>query len=65
MTDPLAHLSETAKHVFDALSIGGVVAVFLGWVPEVTAVVMLVWGAMRLYECWLSIKLKRRELAGK
>ncbi len=62
MSDPLAHLSETAKHAFDALSIGGVVAVFLGWVPEVTAFVMLIWGLMRLYECWLNIRLKHREL---
>lgn len=59
---PAAHLGETAKHALDALSVGGVIAVFLGWIPHATALVMLIWGIMRLYECWLNIKLKHREL---
>jgi hypothetical protein len=60
MTD--AFLSDTAKHWGDALSIGGLVASLLGWLPGVTALLVLLWTGMRVYECWLSIKLKRREL---
>lgn len=62
MNEPLLHLSATAKHWGDALSIGGLVASLLGWLPGVTAILVFVWTLARLYECYLSIRLKRREL---
>lgn len=62
MTDPLAFLSDTAKHWGDVLSIGGLVASLLGWLPGVTALLVMLWTGMRVYECWLSIRLKQREL---
>jgi hypothetical protein len=62
MTDPLAFLSDTAKHWGDALSIGGLVASLLGWLPGVTALLVLVWTGMRIYECYLNIRLRHREL---
>jgi hypothetical protein len=58
----LSHLSETAKHWGDAGAVGGAVAALFGWLPEVTALLVAIWTVMRLYECWLNIKLKRREL---
>lgn len=62
MNDPLAHFSETAKHWGDALSIGGCMAALFGWLPEVTALLVFVWTIARLYECYLNIKIRRREL---
>lgn len=62
MNDPLSAVSDTAKHWGDALSIGGLVASILGWLPGVTALLVLFWTMMRCYECYLNIKIKRREL---
>ncbi|WP_336981594.1 hypothetical protein [Altererythrobacter fulvus] len=56
------HLNDTARHVGDALSVGWLVAVFLANLPSITAVLVLIWTVMRLYETWLSIRQKLREL---
>lgn len=60
--DPLMHLSETAKHWGDALAVGGLVASLIGWLPGATALLVALWTLLRIYECLLSIQLKRREL---
>ena len=62
MSDPLAHISETVKHWADASAVGAAVGAYFGWLPEITAIVVLIWSVARLYECWLSIRLKRKEL---
>ena len=62
MNDPLAFLSETAKHWGDALSVGGMLAILIGVLPALTALLVAVWTCLRIYECLLSIRLKRREL---
>ena len=43
-------MNETLKHWFDALSVGGIVATLLGWIPHFTAVVTLIWVVMRAIE---------------
>lgn len=57
------HLSETAKHGIDLASVGWLVAIFVANLPTITAVLVLLWTAMRIYECWLTIREKRAALA--
>lgn len=61
---PLVHLSDTAKHWGDAFSVGGCVAMLLGWLPGITAILVAVWTLMRIFECWQNIKLNQRKLKG-
>jgi uncharacterized damage-inducible protein DinB len=60
----LVHLSDTAKHWIDVLSLGALVATLLDWIPGVTAILVLLWTAMRIYESWQNITLNRRKLRG-
>lgn len=41
---------ETTKHVIDAISIGGVMATLMGWVPAIAALLSIVWSLIRIYE---------------
>ena len=59
----LDHMSETAKHAVDAMSIGALIATLSDWLPEVTALAVFVWTCLRIYEAVLAIRVKRRELA--
>ena len=59
---PLGHFGETAKHWGDVLSVGGLLATLFGWLPGITALLVLLWTGLRIYECLLSIRLKQREL---
>ncbi len=61
----LDHLSETAKHWIDALSLGALVATLINALPAITAILVAVWTIARLYETYLAIRLKHRELARK
>jgi hypothetical protein len=58
----LDHMSETAKHWIDVFSVGALVATFFEWVPEATAVLVLIWTGLRIYESILVIREKRRAL---
>lgn len=58
----MMHLNETAKHALDGLSLGSAAMAVLGIVPEIAALLGAVWIVMRLYESWLTIKIRRREL---
>lgn len=59
------HLSDTAKHIGDVLSIGTLVAALLSWLPAITAVLVAVWTVMRMIESWQQIKLNDRKLRGR
>ena len=59
------HLSDTAKHWLDALSIGALLATLLDWLPGMTAALVFVWTAMRIYESYQAITLNNRKLRGK
>jgi uncharacterized damage-inducible protein DinB len=61
----LDHLSDTAKHWIDVLSLGAFVATILDWLPEGTAILVLVWTAMRMVESYQQIKLNNRKLGGR
>ena len=41
---------ETAKHVGDALSVAGVIAVLVGWLPPIAAFLTAVYTVIRIYE---------------
>jgi hypothetical protein len=58
----LAHLSDTAKHWIDALSLGALLATLVDVFPAATALLVFVWTAMRIYESWQNIKLNARKL---
>jgi hypothetical protein len=58
----LDHMSETGKHVVDALSVGALVATFFEWLPGITAVLVAIWTIMRMYESWQAIQINRRKL---
>ena len=55
-------LSETVKHWLDFISVGALIAVIVDILPTVTALLVLIWTALRIYECFLAIRLKRKEL---
>jgi hypothetical protein len=44
------HMSDHAKSVFDALSIGTVLGTLAGLLPAIAALVSIVWTAIRIYE---------------
>jgi hypothetical protein len=48
--NPVHLLSDTAKHTGDALSIGAIIASFFSWLPQVSALLAVVWFAMRIME---------------
>ena len=43
-------LSEPAKHVGDAVSVGVTIATIAQWLPAVAALLTIVWTAIRIYE---------------
>lgn len=60
----LNHMTDTAKHWVDALSMGALVATLFDWIPGVTAIAVLIWTAMRMFETYQNIVLNRRKLRG-
>lgn len=64
-TDVFQHLSDTAKHWLDALSIGALVATLLDYLPGMTAALVFVWTAMRIFESYQAIILNNRKLRDK
>lgn len=59
------HLSDTAKHIGDVLSIGALIGALLSWLPAITAVLVAVWTLMRMVESYQQIKLNHRKLRGR
>ncbi len=45
-----AHLTETAKNIGDAVSIGTVVGTLAGLLPAIAALITIVWTSIRIYE---------------
>lgn len=58
----LDHLSDTAKHWIDVFSLGALVMALLDWIPGVTAILVMVWTGMRIYESFLAIRLAQKNL---
>jgi hypothetical protein len=65
----LGNLSDSAKHAGDAIAVSSFVASMAAWliantaiIAAVTALLVAFWTVMRMYESYLTIKIKRREL---
>ncbi len=52
---------ETSKTVVDIASGVTVVSTILGWLPAATALLSLVWVAMRIYQTWFDISNARAQ----
>lgn len=50
MKDPFDHLSESAKHVVDALSVATVLGTLVDMLPSIAAVFTIVWTGIRIWE---------------
>jgi hypothetical protein len=50
------------KGFIDGLSVSAVGATVMGWLPHVALLATTVWALFRVYDIWLSIKLKRLQL---
>ncbi len=49
----------TAINVADGVGVSIVIAAIIEWVPPVTAVLTLIWAALRIYQICLDIKEKK------
>jgi hypothetical protein len=45
-----AHLTETAKNIGDAVSVGTVVGTLAGVLPSIAAIITIIWTSIRIYE---------------
>lgn len=55
------HISETAKHLGDAISVVTVLATLAAWLPPLAALFTIIWTSIRIYEtktfqCWIKGK---------
>ncbi len=50
MKDPFDHLSDSAKHVVDALSVATVLGTLVEMLPSIAAVFTIVWTGIRIWE---------------
>ena len=56
------HLPRGIAWLFDALSIGSLLAIFFGWLPHVTSLLAFCWVCVRLAnELMIRRKLKKEE----
>lgn len=55
---------QLAKAGMDVASVSLLISVLLSHLPAIAAVLTICWTAFRLYDTWLSICIKRRELKG-
>lgn len=53
---------EQYKPVGDALAASTGIAAFLGWLPHIASLLTVVWFAMRMYESWLEVRIKRLQI---
>lgn len=54
-------IPDQEKHIVDALSIGGVISTVAGWLPDIAALLSIIWALIRIYETdtvqkWLGNK---------
>lgn len=50
MKDPIAHMSDTMKHVVDGLSVVTVLGTLVEVLPSVAALFTIVWTGIRIWE---------------
>jgi hypothetical protein len=64
MTDvqrAIGQLADAVKPTLDGLSIGTVVATFLGWLPHIAATLSIVWMVIRILETHTVRRLMGKE----
>lgn len=61
VVEVIANLDEPTKHLFDGISLGTIVATFLGWLPHVATLLSIVWVAIRIWETDTVQRLARRK----
>lgn len=54
---------EAAKHVIDGLGIGTLFGAFWGLLPHAAFLLTIAWFVLRLYNAYLDMKIKKKELA--
>ena len=57
----LDHISEPVKQAVDLISVGALVAAMFDLVVPATAVLVLIWTGMRMYESFLAIRKHHRD----
>jgi hypothetical protein len=55
-------ISDGAKHLLDALSVGALVAALFSWLPQIAALLTVVWFALRIAIGLQEYKLNGRKL---
>lgn len=50
MKDPFDHLSESVKHVVDALSVATVLGTLVDMLPSIAAAFTIIWTGIRIWE---------------
>lgn len=55
-------MNEPVKYLVDTASLSVWISALLGVVPNIAAIMSVVWLGFRIYETYLSIKIKQREL---
>lgn len=59
---PLDHMTDGAKHLMDAASIGAALMAVIGIIPIATTILGFVWFLMRIYQTWLEIRVQHKKL---
>lgn len=54
-------MQEEVKTVVDSLAVGGGIATIAGWLPDVTALLTIIWLALRIWESDTVQKLVKRD----
>lgn len=55
------HVSESAKHLGDAISLATVLATLATWLPPLAALFTIVWTSIRIYETKTFQKLLKKD----
>lgn len=59
---PIQHvLSEPVEHVTTTLSLGALIGYLVGFLPTFSLSVTAVWGLLKCYECYQTIRLNIQE----
>lgn len=56
------NIPEPLKTFLDWASVSVTAAAFLSWLPHIAAGLAVIWGAYRIYEVRLNIKLLKKQL---
>lgn len=49
-------------HIVDLSAVGLAIATFFGWLPNIAALLTVIWMVLRIYEAYLMIKQHRARL---